>query len=148
MHIIVSTTLISEGNLKKSNKMQISNLINHCISIYYEFYKPPTPPLTNEVVMYKFIQSSEEINSNGGFSFIKKLLVHFHYTPINASWLNQVEVFFSILSRGAIQGAALNQSRGSAEPETSSSQPTTNEQCRSNGKDMQFLLTLISAPKF
>ncbi len=24
--------------------------------------------------MYKFIQSSEEINSNGGFSFIKKLL--------------------------------------------------------------------------
>ena len=32
--------------------------------------------------------------------------VHFHYTPTNASWLNQVEVFFSILSRGALQGGS------------------------------------------
>ena len=33
-------------------------------------------------------------------------LVHFHDTPTNVSWLNQVEVFLSILSRGALQGAA------------------------------------------
>lgn len=32
--------------------------------------------------------------------------VHFHFTPTHASWLNLVEVFFSILSQGALQGAS------------------------------------------
>lgn len=32
--------------------------------------------------------------------------VHFHYTPTYSSWLNQVEVWFSILSRKALRGAS------------------------------------------
>ena len=32
--------------------------------------------------------------------------VHLHYTPTRASWLNQIEVWFSILSRRALQGAS------------------------------------------
>jgi len=32
--------------------------------------------------------------------------VHFHYTPTHASWLNQIECWFSILSRQALQGAS------------------------------------------
>jgi transposase len=32
--------------------------------------------------------------------------VHFHYTPTHASWLNQIEVWFSKLSRYALQGAS------------------------------------------
>lgn len=31
-------------------------------------------------------------------------LVHFHYTPTHASWLNQVECWFSILWRSALKG--------------------------------------------
>lgn len=31
--------------------------------------------------------------------------VHFHYTPTSASWLNQVEIWFGILSRKALRGA-------------------------------------------
>ncbi len=31
-------------------------------------------------------------------------LVHFHYTPTHASWLNQVEVWFSILTRAVLRG--------------------------------------------
>jgi len=30
--------------------------------------------------------------------------VHFHYLPIYTSWLNQVEVWFSVLSRQALRG--------------------------------------------
>lgn len=30
--------------------------------------------------------------------------VHFHYTPTSASWLNQVEIGFGILSRKALRG--------------------------------------------
>lgn len=32
--------------------------------------------------------------------------VHFHYTPTSASWLNQVEIWFSIFSRKALRGAS------------------------------------------
>jgi len=31
--------------------------------------------------------------------------VHFHFTPTHASWLNQIEIWFSILSRQALRGA-------------------------------------------
>lgn len=34
--------------------------------------------------------------------------VHFHYTPTSASWLNQVEIWFGILSRKALRGASFN----------------------------------------
>ena len=34
--------------------------------------------------------------------------VHFHYTPTHASWLNQSEVWFSILARSALKGASFN----------------------------------------
>jgi transposase len=35
--------------------------------------------------------------------------VHFHFIPTHSSWLNQVECWFSILSRGALQGASFTQ---------------------------------------
>jgi transposase len=32
--------------------------------------------------------------------------IHFHFTPTHASWLNQIESWFSILSRQALHGAS------------------------------------------
>ncbi|MGB4781447.1 IS630 family transposase, partial [Candidatus Methylomirabilis sp.] len=32
--------------------------------------------------------------------------VYFHFTPTSASWLNQVEIWFGILSRKALRGAS------------------------------------------
>ncbi len=37
--------------------------------------------------------------------------VHFHYTPTNACWLNQIEIWFSILSRRALRGASFTSPR-------------------------------------
>ena len=37
--------------------------------------------------------------------------VHFHFTPTHASWLNQVEVWFSILSGHALAGASFTSPR-------------------------------------
>ena len=34
--------------------------------------------------------------------------VHFHFTPTSASWLNQVEIWFGILSRKALNGASFS----------------------------------------
>jgi transposase len=37
--------------------------------------------------------------------------VHFHYTPTHASWLNQIEIWFSKLSRAALKGASFSSVR-------------------------------------
>jgi transposase len=37
--------------------------------------------------------------------------VHFHFTPTHASWLNQIECWFSILSRAALRGASFTDIR-------------------------------------
>ena len=37
--------------------------------------------------------------------------VHFHYTPTHASWLNQVEIWFSILTRSALRGLSATSPR-------------------------------------
>jgi transposase len=34
--------------------------------------------------------------------------VHFHFTPTHASWLNQVEIWFSILARSTLRGASFS----------------------------------------
>jgi hypothetical protein len=31
--------------------------------------------------------------------------VHFHFTPASASWLNQVKIWFGIMSRKVLRGA-------------------------------------------
>lgn len=42
---------------------------------------------------------------------VKHPLIHFHYTPTHASWLNQVECWFSILWRQALRGLSSTSSR-------------------------------------
>ena len=37
--------------------------------------------------------------------------VHMHYTPTYSSWLNQVECWFSIMSRAALRGASFTSPR-------------------------------------
>jgi len=37
--------------------------------------------------------------------------IHFHFTPTHASWLNQIEIWFSILSRRALRGASFTSPR-------------------------------------
>jgi transposase len=32
--------------------------------------------------------------------------VHFHYTPTHTSWLNQIEIWFSILAGQSLKGAS------------------------------------------
>ena len=37
--------------------------------------------------------------------------VHLHFTPTYSSWLNQVECWFSILSRSALRGGSFTSAR-------------------------------------
>jgi len=37
--------------------------------------------------------------------------VHFHFTPTHASWLNQIEIWFSIMTRAVLKGASFTHPR-------------------------------------
>ena len=51
--------------------------------------------------------------------------VHFHYTPKRASWLNQVEIWFSILQGQSLQDASSSTPSPSSGPTSMPSSPTT-----------------------
>jgi transposase len=83
--------------------------------------------------------------------------VHFHYTPTHASWLNQIECWFSILSRRALTGASFTsarQVREAIDRFTVSSPLTTKTPPPSNGarpRSMPYRLninTLIYGTKY
>jgi transposase len=80
--------------------------------------------------------------------------VHFYFTPTRASWLNQVECWFSILGRQALQGASFPPPSSSARPWTAASKATTLGPCHLNGRrrkcirSIQNDITLIYVTKY
>src|SRR5438309_3667739 len=50
--------------------------------------------------------------------------VSFHFTPTRASWLNQVEIWFSILQGQSRSGSPLNRSNNSGSTSMTSLKPT------------------------
>ena len=58
--------------------------------------------------LVRWVRSSTTLNThkpNRDRWLAKHKNVHFQFTPTHASWLNQVEIWFSILSHQAIKGA-------------------------------------------
>lgn len=55
---------------------------------------------------YHVIMDNYCIHKRNDVWLAKHPNVHFHFTPTSASWLNQVEVWFGILSRKALRGAS------------------------------------------
>ncbi len=62
--------------------------------------------------------------------------VRWHYTPAHASWLNRVEIWFSILTRQALRGAAaLPRLARCEKPSTVCWRLTTSRRRRWNGEN-------------
>ncbi len=61
----------------------------------------------------------------------------FHYTPAGGSWLNQVENWFGILSRKALERGVFASVADSSGPSTASSTTGTSTPCRSSGMPRQ-----------
>src|SRR5262249_47441685 len=59
--------------------------------------------------------------------------VHFHFTPTRASWLNQAEIWFSILQGKSLHRARSLPSPNSASTSMPSSKATTNTPSHSSG---------------
>lgn len=90
----ITTGLVKTGHFKRRRRREFLSFMNEVIAQYgdKEIHVILDNLRTHKPKHDRWLQRHKNI--------------HFHYTPTHASWLNQVEVWFSILSRKALKKAS------------------------------------------
>jgi transposase len=90
----VATGLVQAGHYRRRRRVEFLDFMNQVVMAY--------PGKTLHVIL-------DNLNTHKPKHdrwLARHPNVRFHFTPTHASWLNQVEVWFSILTRAALQGAS------------------------------------------
>lgn len=87
---------IKIGHFKRKRRREFLTFMNDVIQLY--------PDSEIHVILDNF-RTHKPKNDRW---LMRHKNVHFHYTPTHASWLNQVEIWFSILWRKVLRGASWN----------------------------------------
>jgi len=90
----VATGQVKAGHYKRRRRREFLDFMNEVIADYPE----------REIHVILDNLNTHKPKHDGWLT--RHPSVHFHYTPTHASWLNQVEVWFSILSRLALKPAS------------------------------------------
>ena len=95
----VATGLVKIGHYKRRRRREFLDFINQVVADY--------PDREIHVILDNL--STHKPKNDRWLARHKN--VRFHFTPTNACFLNQIEIWFSLLSRGAIQGASFTSPR-------------------------------------
>lgn len=90
----VATGLVQSGHFHRRRRREFLMFMNELVAFHRE----------KEIHVILDNLSTHKPRTDRWLSRHKN--VHFHYTPTHASWLNQIEIWFSILSRRALKGAS------------------------------------------
>jgi transposase len=90
----VATGQVKAGHYKRRRRREFLDFMNEVVADYPE----------REIHVILDNLNTHKPKHDGWLA--RHPCVHFHYTPTHASWLNQVEVWFSILSRLALKPAS------------------------------------------
>jgi transposase len=90
----VATGLVQAGHYRRRRRVEFLDFMNRVVAAY--------PGQALHVIMDNL--STHKPKHDRWLA--RHPHVRFHFTPTHASWLNQVEVWFSILTRAALQGAS------------------------------------------
>ena len=90
----VCTGLVKAGHFKRRRRREFLQFMNEVVAEY---------PDREVHVILDNLNTHKPKNDRW---LARHKNVRFHFTPTNASWLNQVEIWFSILSRRALKGAS------------------------------------------
>lgn len=90
----VATGLVQAGHYRRRRRVEFLDFMNRVVATYPR----------NELHVIVDNLSTHKPKQDRWLA--RHPQVHFHFTPTHASWLNQVEVWFSILTRAALQGAS------------------------------------------
>lgn len=95
----VSTGLVKTGHFKRRRRREFLAFMNEVVASYPE----------TEIHVIVDNLNIHKPKTDRWLSRHKN--VHLHYTPTYASWMNQIEIWFSILSRRALKGASFTSPR-------------------------------------
>lgn len=90
----VATGLVRAGHYRRRRRVEFLDFMNQVVTAY---------PDTALHVILDNLTTHKPTHDRW---LARHPHVQFHFTPTHASWLNQVEVWFSILTRAALQGAS------------------------------------------
>jgi len=83
----VATGMVTTGHYKRRRRIELLDFMNKLVRQY-----PPDQEI------HVILDNLSTHSKKGGTWLARHPHVHFHFTPTNASWLNQIEVWFSILT--------------------------------------------------
>jgi len=83
----VATGMVTTGHYKRRRRREFLDFMNRIVSKY---------PADQEI--HVILDNLNTHKKKRGTWLSRNPNVHFHYTPTNASWLNQIEIWFSILT--------------------------------------------------
>ena len=95
----VATGLVKAGHYRRRRRVEFLDFMNRLVAAH--------PDRQLHVILDHL--NTHKPKDDRWLARHKK--VHFHFTPTHASWLNQVEVWFSILSSNALAGASFTAPR-------------------------------------
>src|SRR5450830_1557737 len=83
----VATGMVTTGHYKRRRRIEFLDFMNKLIRQYSE-----------DQEIHVILDNLSTHTKKGGTWLARHPQVHFHFTPTGASWLNQIEVWFSILT--------------------------------------------------
>jgi transposase len=95
----VHTGLVHTGHYRRRRRREFLDFMNRVVAQY---------PDTELHVILDNLRTHKPKHDRW---LARHPLVHFHYTPTHASWLNQVEVWFSILTRAVLRALSATDPR-------------------------------------
>src|SRR3974390_2027850 len=90
----VTTGLVRAGHYRRRRRVEFLDFMNRLLAAY--------PERTLHVILDNLYLHKPKCDRWRQ----QHRNVHFHYIPTHASWLNQVEIWFSLLSRQALRAAS------------------------------------------
>jgi transposase len=90
----IATGQVEAGHYKRRRRIEFLDFMNTVIADYSE----------KEIHVIMDNLSTHKPKNDRWLASHKN--VYFHYTPTHASWLNQIEIWFGILTRRALRGAS------------------------------------------
>jgi transposase len=91
----VATGLVTTGHYKRRRRIEFLDFMNKLVRQYPE-----------DQEIHVILDNLSTHAKKGGTWPARHPNVHFHFTPTNASWLNQIEVWFSILTVRVLRGGS------------------------------------------
>jgi transposase len=96
----VATGLVTTGHYKRRRRIEFLDFMNQLIRQYPEGQE-----------IHVVLDNLSTHSKKGGTWLARHPNVHFHFTPTNASWLNQIEVWFSILTVRVLRGGSFTSTK-------------------------------------